>query len=79
VYFSNGTQTILLSKVILSLKLEGSSLKLRKLRKETRKTVILSLKDPASVSRKKQRPKKKKKKLQGFLVKLSEDNLLISL
>lgn len=75
-YFSNGTQTILLSKVILSLKLEGSSLKLRKLRKETRKTVILSLKDPASISRKKQRPKKKKK-LQGFLVKLSEDNLLI--
>lgn len=60
-YFSNGTQTILLSKVILSLKLEGSSLKLRKLREEMRKTVILSLKDPASISRKKQRHKKETK------------------
>ena len=74
-YFSNKTQTILLSEIVLSLKLEGFPLKLRKLRKEVRKTVILGLKDSGFISLKE--TKAKKENLEGILVKLSEENVLI--
>lgn len=74
-YFSNKTQTILLSEIVLSLKLEGFPLKLRKLRKEVRKTVILGLKDLGIISLKE--TKAKKENLEGISVKLSEENVLI--
>ena len=74
-YFRNRTQTILLSKVILSLKLEGFSLKLRKLRKEMRKTAILSLKGPASITQKNKSKNVSYIYLQGVSVK--EENVLI--
>lgn len=74
-YFSNKTQTILLSEIVLSLKLEGFPLKLRKLRKEVRKTVILGLKDSGIISLKE--TKAKKENLEGISVKLSEENVLI--
>ena len=74
-YFWNKTQTILLSEIVLSLKLEGFPLKLRKLRKEVRKTVILGLKDLGIISLKE--TKAKKENLEGISVKLSEENVLI--
>lgn len=50
-------------------------MKLRKLRKEVRKTVILGLKDLGIISLKE--TKAKKENLEGISVKLSEENVLI--